>query len=577
MLGFIARINKFCSGVSQLACSSTTLGHSPAPDDWSPFPPNALQDTTSTECNLTPSQINRVLVIFWTRLQPLVPIVSREDLRVPDSSSPEPFSPLRDAVTAYSMQYIYYTGLHTRLLGLHWDQSQSVKQSSMVGLPYFQRCLQATTQYSMTFSEPSMATLQCYCFMALYLLDAGQHAPAYNMIGLALRIAQSLNIDLETRPGATVQGCELFHRIWWTLNHLDFRCSRHLGKPISVRLQDCMCPLPTSESHSLLDPGSTLYHTQSIRLTAAALTIIESTGCISIPAQRQKEPTEIENRARILSDELHHLHQWRTDLQSHEPFGNLKLDVADTPADPDEEPEVELTYIMRQPMEILLTTLLELQYHNVIITLHRVFIQFPSHPLIPKSSPRADAHNATALNHALAMIRLTHHRMATCDVLHGVPEVYQYQWNAVLTLVGFMLAYPYCHRCPRARRYIRLALEIFDSAGSKSAAMVRAAALTRHLSSKVDTLLRILNIDDPLAPVQTSEVGRQRLQQDQATSDITPVINAPVPMDDPQPPLPCLPEPSLDSLWSWADLMNLEAWPNYCDEVSEAFMDPTKF
>ncbi|PYI10919.1 hypothetical protein BO78DRAFT_291534, partial [Aspergillus sclerotiicarbonarius CBS 121057] len=573
MLGFIARINNFCSGVSQLACSSASLGHNPTPDSWSPFPPNALQDAASTECNLTPSQINRVLIIFWTNLQPLVPIVRHEDLSVTDSTSPEHSSPLRDAVTAYSMQYIYYSGLHTRLIGLHWDQFQPVKESSMIGLPYFQRCLQATTQY-INFSQPSVATLQCYCFMALYLLDAGQHSPAYNMIGLALRIAQSLNLDLETNAETPVQDCQLFHRIWWTLNHLDFRCSRHLGKPISVRLQDAMCPPPTSQSHNLLDSGSALYHTQSIRLTAAALAIIESTGCITIPAQRQKETTEVETRARILSDELHHLRQWRMDLQCLDCFGRLKLDVEDTPADPDKEPEVEFNDIMRQPMEILLTTLLELQYHNVIITLHRVFIQFPSHPLRPKSSPRADAHNATALNHALAMIRLTHHRMATCDVLHGVPEVYQYQWNAVLTLVGFMLAYPYCHRCPRARRYIRLALEIFDSAGSRNAATVRAAALTRHLSTKVDTLLRILNIDDPLVPIPSSEVGRQqRLQQDHATSDITPVIHTPMPLEDAQLPLPCLPELSPDSLWSWADLMNLEAWPNYCDEVSEAFTD----
>ncbi|OOF97646.1 hypothetical protein ASPCADRAFT_166689 [Aspergillus carbonarius ITEM 5010] len=577
MLGFIARINTFCSGVSQLAWTSTSWGYSPDPDYTSPFPPNVLQEATPTECNLTDAQISRLLAIFWTRLQPLAPIVRRDDFNSANRTSPDQAWPLRDAIIAYTMQYVYCSGLHTRLLGLHWDQFQPEKQPSMTGLPYFQRCLQATTQY-ISFSQPSVVTLQCYCFMALYLLDAGQHSAAYNMIGLALRIAQSLHLDIETQAEPAVQDCQLFHRIWWTLNHLDFRCARHLGKPVSVRLQDCVCPLPTSESLNLLDPGSALYHTQSIRLTAAALAIIESTGCISVPAHRPKENADNETRAQILSEELRHLQQWRQDLQSTGSFGHLTLEVEDTPVDPDKEPEVELNYITRQPIEILLTTLLKLQYHNVIITLHRVFIQFPSHPLVPKSSPRADAHSATALNHALAMIKFTHHRMATCDILHGVPEVYQYQWNAVLTLVGFMLAYPYCHRCPRARRYIRLALEIFDSAGSNSPATVRAAALTRHLSAKVDTLLRILNIEDPLVPIQNSQEGDpQRSQQDHATSAMTPAANGPIPQDEVPPPVPGLPELGTDSLWSWADLMNLEAWPDYCDEVGEAFTDPTKF
>jgi hypothetical protein len=32
-----------------------------------------------------------------------------------------------------------------------------------------------------------------------------------------------------------------------------------------------------------------------------------------------------------------------------------------------------------------------------------------------------------------------------------------------------------------------------------------------------------------------------------------------------------------ESLWSWADLINLDAWPSYCDEVNEAFMDTPDF
>ncbi|PWY96100.1 hypothetical protein BO94DRAFT_530781 [Aspergillus sclerotioniger CBS 115572] len=96
---------------------------------------------------------------------------------------------------------------------------------------------------------------------------------------------------------------------------------------------------------------------------------------------------------------------------------------------------------------------------------------------------------------------------STFQATHSFQNRVRSRMPIVLPLVGFMLAYPYCHRCPRARRYIRLALEIFDSAGSNSAATVRAAALTGHLSAKVDTLLRILNIDDSLVPMRNSQGG----------------------------------------------------------------------
>ena len=567
MVGFVARIDNFCSGVSQLSAFSTLPGHA-APQFTSPFPCSKLQEACLEECNLEESQINRLLLIFWTRLWPQVPIVSREDLKVSNQEK----SPLRDAVIAYCMQHIYYTGLHTRLLGLDWKEFQGKSQESMIGLPYFQRCLRAATQWNI-FSQPSLVVLQCYCFMTLYLLDAGQHQAAYNMIGLALRIAQSLDPRTEKSFGAR-HDAQLFCRIWWTLNHLDFRCARHLGKPVSIRLYDSMCSPPPRDSDSLLDSNSTLFHTESIRLTAAALAILESTGYHPV-RDGHKEASQIEAQAQLLSNELHHLHKWRTELQHAKSFQHLNLAVADTPVDPNEEINDEGDYLNQTPLETLLTTILSLQYHNIMTTLHRVFIQFPSHPLLPKSSPLADAHNATALNHALTTIRLTHRQMAIHDILHGVSEVYQYQWNAVLTLVGFMLAYPYCHRCPRAREYIRLALEIFDSAGSQNTAAARAAALTRHLCDKVDALVRMLNLNRHQPPANSEIDGTVEdpisgVDPEAALSSVGGIL----PRDEGESSVHPCPEMNGDSLWSWVDLIDVDAWPSYCDEVSEAFTDP---
>lgn len=168
------------------------------------------------------------------------------------------------------------------------------------------------------------------------------------------------------------------------------------------------------------------------------------------------------------------------------------------------------------------------------------------------------------------MIKIAYHRMAAHDIFHGVSEFYQYQWNAVITIIGFMLAYPYCHRCPAAREALVLALEIFDSAGSKNSTATRAAALTRHLCNKFDALVQRLSIPQPSSGVLSSLAAIPETQpaQDQSGDTMNPGIQGEGSL---------LPDPNEDSLWPWADLIDFDAWSTYCDEVSGTFMDLTDF
>ncbi|CAI7641505.1 unnamed protein product [Penicillium manginii] len=513
MLGFIARINAFCSGVEQLSPG-------PTPPEW-------------------------------------------KDI-VPDGQADAAPSPLLDAITAHSLHYIYQSGLHKRLIGLKCPKFQRSDQK--IGMPYFRRCLSAVTQLT-TFAAPSISVMKCYCYLVSYLLDAGEHQAAYNMVGLALRISQSLNY-MDVRTGY-YRECQLFRRIWWTLIHLDFRCSRHIGKPVTTHVEELLCLRPTREPEDLQISNGLLYHTESIRLTAAALLVNEAIDRFTSALNQHTNATDIEARAQNLSVHLFHLQKWRDELPIEQSFANMQLEVPDIPLD---RPE---TGIQQEPgessvIENLLSTLLMLQYHNAVMSLHRVFIQFPSYPLVPKSRPKADAHAATALNHAMRMIELAHAQMKMHDTFHGHSEFYQYQWNAVITIIGFMLAYPYCHRCPRARDFLNLALEIFDSINIESVIAVRAASLTRHLCGKVDTLVQTLNISHP-TPDSTAPSGQTT--ENHAIQNSASILTLPnLPRDE-----SLLQGIDGESLWSWADLINLDAWPSYCDEVNEAFMDTPDF
>ncbi|PYH97946.1 hypothetical protein BO71DRAFT_480832 [Aspergillus ellipticus CBS 707.79] len=537
-LGFISRINTFCSGISQLL-SHPSSTDDPPPAYTSPFGPGVLDETTSTqststECDLTPAQVETLLQVFWTRLHPHVPIIRHEDLEVPsvqDDGKPS-HSPLRDALTAYAMQYVFYSGLYSRILGLQLRQFATGNRfSERIGMPYFQRCLATATQYS-TFAQPSIHILQCYCIMVLYLLDAGQHQAAYNLIGAAVRIAQSLNLDQDHDQPAGVAPCQETKsqaHLWRTLVHLDFRCSRHLGKPTSTPLPISRSLLPCTISSDNLDHPP--YHAQSIRLTYAALAVIESMS-------QEQHPGDLESQAQLLSRNLTPLAQWRDALQQDKWF---KTDLSNN------------EYMTQPPIQVQTTTLLELQYHDIIISLHRVFITFPHLPLVPRDSQYAGAHAATALNHALATIHTIHRRMSQHDIFYGSCELYQYQWNAFLTLIGFILAFPFCHRCPTAREYVDVALETFEFAGPHNEGAARAACLTQHLRAKVDKLTMVLGTD--------LRRGSATIQPSSSSANAEPGKGE----------LPPELEKNPDPLWSWVDLIDPNVWPNYCDEVNEAF------
>jgi hypothetical protein len=143
-------------------------------------------------------------------------------------------------------------------------------------------------------------------------------------------------------------------------------------------------------------------------------------------------------------------------------------------------------------------------------------------------------------------------------------------WNAVITIIGFKLAYPYCHRCPAAREYLHLALEIIDSAGKENFTATRAVMLNRHLCSKVDSLVQVLNFSQftPATSSSSAPTTETHVLHDHMTDTLCSAskIDGGASLDL-----------NMDILGSWTDLINLDPWPNYCNEVNEAFMDPGEF
>ncbi|KAI8957432.1 hypothetical protein F5Y11DRAFT_88832 [Daldinia sp. FL1419] len=535
-VGFMSKINAFCSTISQL--SSDSVGDSPPPPYPSPEGQSLLNGSNGLTTVLSQLQVGRLLDIYWARCHPMKPIVDRarvdalfETLWNIDGS--ELLSvPVVDGIIALCLNYLNNSGLNRRLLCLRFEQGDPSRG-------YFKRCLAATSQYA-AFAEPSIECLQCYVLMTLYLLDVGEHQPAYNMIGLALRIAQALNLH-HGLPDSD-PNVNLAQRIWWTIIHLNFRCARLLGRPVGLQLADTTCLLPPIDEFPC--------HTRAISLTRVTLAVTEAITRHSGLLNEDRTAQAV-SRASALSAEVYRLHEWRD--QQLRPALGRPLHV-DSKWDEKESYSWISSMADMSPSRAIGNAFLELQYYDEIIGLHRPFICFPNGLLIPKSNPDRDTHATTSLQHAIASVDLTHRIMSITDVLCGHGEIWQWQWNALLTLIGFLMGYPFCVYASAARHHVQLALEIFSAADPRNSVAVRAAAVTRSLCAKVDSLVHILKANGgrPASP-NTERQCIMKWNNSNTSPDIS--------------------HPSSDELWSWVDSTDPDAWLTYTDGITGVLAD----
>ncbi|KAJ5629996.1 hypothetical protein N7528_003653 [Penicillium herquei] len=573
LTGFISRINTFCSVVSQASAQATPDSSELLSPGTSYSTPDLIQDAEQSIMQSSPSNLQdlqtRLLEIFWARYFYLVPIVTRADIQ--GLGSDQNKEPLRNALMAYCLQSIYHAGLHHRFLGistgLNEAQGSSNRQSPLVPLfaSYFQKALAANSHY-LLYAEPALCDIQRHILMALFLLNSGEVLPAYNITGVAIRLAQSLDLQKPPAPQVTATEAKIRSRVWWTLVHLDFHCSRYLGKPMAISLRDIIIDLPNDDLSTNPASSELAFYVATITLTVVGKKVAESLAYINDKIPLNDTMPQIELSAKHLTYEISRLFEWRDRTVKVEPFKNLVLVGSHN------QPQTHAAgkglslhddaWIYNQsPTRTLQQTLLELQFHDLVIWFHRPFIQFPSHDLVPQRSPGADAHATTALQHALKVTEIIHQRMLNHDALYGCSDVYQYVWNAVLTLIGFLLAYPLCYWVPIARQNVELSFQIFETAKNSNPIACRAAHLTSYLLGRVNALMEVLN-----TRASASHPRPHSPACEQATESWDRI-------DPGQFSGPFLPTPGTDDLMSWVDMVDHEAWSGYCDEINHMLVD----
>jgi hypothetical protein len=129
--------------------------------------------------------------------------------------------------------------------------------------------------------------------------------------------------------------------------------------------------------------------------------------------------------------------------------------------------------------------LLELTYHHLCINIYRPMISFTcsTQPggLVEELALRCAAH-------AVSLSKITHQVIEETSILDGWHEAFYCQWNAAMTLIGFIMVYPHAVIALEVKDAIRLAVSVFENFGAKFPVAANAMKIVRGLSNKADLL-----------------------------------------------------------------------------------------
>lgn len=130
--------------------------------------------------------------------------------------------------------------------------------------------------------------------------------------------------------------------------------------------------------------------------------------------------------------------------------------------------------------------LLELLYHHLQMSNFRSFLRFP--PGSSSITPLSDCHSINCLNHAVALTNILHQVLTETDLLRGWSAVFQYQWDAALCILGFVLANPVCPPTPGARKCIQTAIQCLENIGDYFPVAKRAVQTMREAGAQAEML-----------------------------------------------------------------------------------------
>ncbi|KAK7226762.1 hypothetical protein V2G26_014765 [Clonostachys chloroleuca] len=461
----------------------------------------SLLHTANERASLPRAQEESFLSLFWQFHFCTLPIIDQEEflnhyqsLWKVSNIRRKP-SALADIMLALCMQYG-----HGLMSGAspNSNKTTDAAESTIAGRWYYHRCQALLAN---EFDAPSITTVQCHILTVVYLYFASFQNMAYITMSLAVRSAQTLGLHLEPPLEIPSKERDLRKRIWWVLSMVDTKICMKLGRPFSFATDEVSCSVlaNTTETVTSLDSmlgtsetGLTwltyIVHCQELVAMVREIheslyskfSVVLAQGEIDVPYEN---PSLLEVCAEFLAAKMEATESWISRVPSRiktERRGDGRSFSID---------RSPLLIETSAPLWLQRQRLcLELMYNGLVMSLYRPFITFSKQYSICYT--RTEAHALACVNHAITHTYIMHQVIMETDLLNGWHDAFQWQWEATVTLLGFLFAYPISSSAPTTRRAIYKAVECFEQFGSNNVGVARnAAEITRNLISKADLLL----------------------------------------------------------------------------------------
>ncbi|KAL4801859.1 fungal-specific transcription factor domain-containing protein [Aspergillus unguis] len=473
--------------------------------------------------SLSSMQEEYFLNLFWESYYPTYPVLDENEFKEhyqslwADSGPERKPSALVDIVIAVCMQYGMARqprGRHSLNAAARGNVDES--DATIAGRWHYRRCL---TLLATELESPTLSTLQCHLLCSIYLCYAGFQNTSDKACALAIRTAFMLGLHVEPPKSMPRRERELRKRVWWTLYVLDSNRSIKLGRPFTLQTSASSCALPADDreiaalSGSSFAPigGNVTWLTWSLHKTKLILSARKAYATFYSKSPDSITIHDTEQIKRTMDIWLHGVPEplKTSRVPGGVPFSTDRSQVRIEQFTP--------AWLQRERL------LLELMYHNLCLVLYRFSICFTLN-----GSPTA-IDEPTALKcaaHAMAATHIMHQVLETTSILNGWHEAFQWQWNAAMTLVGFLLAFPQSSSACDARNTIDLSVTALEHFGNGFPVAANAATIMRDLSVKVDHLSN--GKDVGISVQQLVSPGREELSQ---SSGYDPTLDWPVNWD----------------------------------------------
>ncbi|KAF9770125.1 hypothetical protein IL306_012358 [Fusarium sp. DS 682] len=306
------------------------------------------------------------------------------------------------------------------------------RDAAIAGRWLFQRCQRLIAS---DLERPTLETFQCQLWSAIYLSNASYQNMAQNMLGVAARTAYTLGLHVEPGNELPPREREARKRAWCILYMFETRSCIRLGRPWVTQTQQITPFIPSGGSRIPSGGVAQLgYTSERAKLTEIARAGFDDAFNHRSRAVSSEASPQSQDQSRAYYAGMQRLRAWAEALP-----GNLKTarrgdgkPLSTDLSDIEIEPFAPI-WLCRQRL------MLELFYHELMLTLGRHFIGQSLTRTGYTCSPEMTKLAETSALHAAATTQLLYQVYQEYDILNGWYEPFNCQWNAAITLVGYLL------------------------------------------------------------------------------------------------------------------------------------------